>query len=142
MGFYRRKCYGYDKDKNGDLVINKEQAEVVKQIFDLYLGGKSVLGIVKELKERSIKSPTGKDNWPKRSIEEMLSNEKYIGVSVVNVGGKEGQIYKLSNSHPSIIPKEMFDTVQEEKIQRSNLDISENGVSKRKSKKYSSKKKQ
>lgn len=142
MGFYRRKCYGYDKDKNGDLVINKEQAEVVKQIFDLYLGGKSVLGIVKELKERSIKSPTGKDNWPKRSIEEMLSNEKYIGVSVVNVGGKEGQIYKLSNSHTSIIPKEMFDTVQEEKIQRSNLDISENGVSKRKSKKYSSKKKQ
>lgn len=60
LGFYRRRCYGYDKDKNGDLVINKEQAEVVKLIFDLYLGGKSVLGIVKELKERSIKSPTGK----------------------------------------------------------------------------------
>lgn len=55
LGFYRRKCYGYDKDKNGDLVINKEQAEVVKLIFDLYLGGKSILGIVKELKERSIK---------------------------------------------------------------------------------------
>ena len=33
------KCYGYDKDKNGELVINKEQAEVVKLIFDLYLGG-------------------------------------------------------------------------------------------------------
>ena len=74
MGFYRRKCYGYDKDENGDLVINEEQAEVIKLIFDLYLGDKSILGIVKELKERSIKSPTGKDNWPKRSIEEMLSN--------------------------------------------------------------------
>ena len=72
----------------------------------------------------------------------MLSNEKYIGISAVNVGGEEGQIYKLNNSHPSIIPKEMFDTVQEEKIQRSNLDISENGISKRKSIKYSSKKKQ
>lgn len=24
LGFYRRKCYGYDKDENGDLVINKE----------------------------------------------------------------------------------------------------------------------
>lgn len=115
LRFYHRKCYGYDKDENGDLVTNKEQTEVVKLIFDLYIGGKSILGIVKELKERSIKSPTGKDNWPKRSIEEMLSNEKYIGVSTVNVGGKEGQIYKLSNSHPSIIPKEMFDSVQEEK---------------------------
>jgi len=62
LGFYRRKYYGYDKDENGDLVINEEQAEVVKLIFDLYLGGKSILGIVKELKERSIKSPTGKDN--------------------------------------------------------------------------------
>lgn len=141
LGFYRRKCYGYDKDENGDLVINKEQAEVVKLIFDLYLGGKSILGIVKELKERSIKSPTGKDNWPKRSIEEMLSNEKYIGVSIVNVGGEEGQIYKLNNSHPAIISKEMFDVVQEEKHKRSNVEIIENGVSKRKSKKYSSKKK-
>ena len=140
LGFYRRKCYGYDKDKNGDLVINKEQAEVVKLIFDLYLGGKSVLGIVKELKERSIKSPTGKDNWPKRSIEEMLSNEKYIGVSVVNVGGKEGQIYKLNNSHPAIISKEMFDAVQEEKLKRSNIVADENGIH-RNTTKYSSKNK-
>lgn len=79
--------------------------------LSLYLSGKSILAIVKELKERCIKSPTGKENWPKRSIEEMLSNEKYIGVSVVNVGGEEGQIYKLNNSHPAIISKEMFDPV-------------------------------
>ena len=142
LGFYRRKCYGYDKDENGDLVINKEQAAIVRLIFDLYLGGKSILGIVKELKERGIKSPTGKDNWPKRSIEEMLSNEKYIGIAVVNVDGEEGQIYKLNNSHPAIISNEIFDDVQEEKIQRSNLDVSKNGVLQRKSKKYSSKKKQ
>ena len=139
LGFYRRKCYGYDKDKNGDLVINKEQAEVVKLIFDLYLGGKSILGIVKELKERSIKSPTGKENWPKRSVEEMLSNEKYIGSSVVNVGGEEGQVYKLNNSHPSIILKEMFGVVQEEKLKRSNVIVDENGTH-RSSKNYSSKK--
>lgn len=60
------------KYENGDLVINKEQAEVVKLIFDLYLGGKRILGIVKELKDRNIKSSTGKDNWPKHSVEEML----------------------------------------------------------------------
>lgn len=139
LGFYRRKCYGYDKDKNGDLVINKEQAEIVELIFDLYLGGKSILGIVKDLKDRNIKSPTGKDNWPKRSVEEMLSNEKYIGISVVNVGGEEGQIYKLNNSHPAIISKEMFDVVQEEKQKRSNVVVDENGTH-RSNKKYSSKK--
>ena len=113
--------------------------QVIKLIFDLYLGGKSILGIVKELKERSIKSPTGKDNWPKRSIEEMLSNEKYIGVSVVNVDGKEDQIYKLNNSHPAIISKEMFDAVQKEKHKRSNVIVDENGTH-RSNKKYSSKK--
>ena len=139
LGFYRRKCYGYDKDENGDLVINKEQAKVVKLIFDLYLSGKSILGIVKELKDRNIKSPTGKDNWPKRSVEEMLSNEKYIGVSVVNVGGEEGRIYKLNNSHPAIISKEMFNAVQEEKLKRSNVVVDENGTH-RSNKKYSSKK--
>lgn len=140
LEFYRRKCYGYDKDENGDLVINKEQAEVVKLIFDLYLGGKSILGIVEELKDRNIKSPTGKDNWPKRSVEKMLSNEKYIGVSVVNVGGKEGQIYKLNNSHPAIISKEMFDAVQKEKLKRSNIVADENGIH-RNTTKYSSKNK-
>ena len=111
LGFYRRKCYGYDKGENGDLVINEEQAVIVRLIFDLYLGGKSILGIVKELKERGIKSPTGKDNWPKRSIEEMLSNEKYIGIAVVNVDGEEGQVYKLNNSHPAIISKEIMSTM-------------------------------
>lgn len=139
LGFYRRKCYGYVKDKNGDLVINEEQAAIVRLIFDLYLGGKSILGIVKELKERGIKSPTGKDNWPKRSIEEMLSNEKYIGIAVVNVDGEEGQIYKLNNSHPAIISNEIFDDVQEEKLKRSNVIVDES-VTHRSGKKYSSKK--
>lgn len=122
LGFYRRKCYGYDKDENGDLVINETEAEIVKLIFDLYLSGKSILGIVKELQNRNIKSPTGKDNWPKRSVEEILNNEKYIGVAVVNVGGEEGQIYKLNNSRPAIISKETFDAVQEEKSRRSNVE--------------------
>lgn len=42
---------------------------VVKLIFDLYLEGKNVLGIIKELKNENIKSTTMKDNWPKQSVE-------------------------------------------------------------------------
>ncbi len=122
LGFYRRKCYGYANDENGDLVINEEQAMIVKLIFDLYLEGKSILGIVKELNNRNIKSPTGKDNWPKRSVEEMLSNEKYIGIAVVNLDGDEGRIYKLNNAHSPIISKELFDAVQKACKQRSNVE--------------------
>jgi len=69
----------------------------------------------------------------------MLSNEKHIGVLVVNVGGEEGQIYKLNNSHSAIISKEMFDAVQEEKHKYSNVIVDENGIH-RNTTKYNSKK--
>jgi len=36
-----------------------------------------------ELASRGVKSPTGKDNWCKRSIDTILSNEKYIGNSLI-----------------------------------------------------------
>lgn len=41
--------------------------------------------------------------------------------------------------HPEIISKEMFDAVQKERQKRSNVEIDENGVKKRASKRYSSK---
>lgn len=43
------------------MAIDEEMAENVKLIFDLYLGGQSVLGIIKELEKRKISSPTGKE---------------------------------------------------------------------------------
>lgn len=30
---YDRKCYGYDHDEDGKLIINEEQATVVRKIF-------------------------------------------------------------------------------------------------------------
>lgn len=34
---YNRKCYGYENDADGALIINEEEAENVKLIFNLYL---------------------------------------------------------------------------------------------------------
>ena len=59
---YDRKCYGYKHDENGHLVIDEEKAKNVKLIFDLYLNGQSVVGIIKELAKRKILSPKGKEN--------------------------------------------------------------------------------
>jgi DNA invertase Pin-like site-specific DNA recombinase len=42
---YKRKCYGYNNDAEGKLVIDKKEAKNVYMIFNLYLQGKSVLGI-------------------------------------------------------------------------------------------------
>ncbi len=137
---YDRKCYGYKHDEEGHLVIDEEKAKNVKLIFDLYLGGQSVVGIIKELAKRKILSPTGKEKWCKRTIDVMLSNEKYTGDVRLLKSGKSEVHYLASGNNPAIISKEIFEAVQIEKTRRSNVVKGENGV-KRKSEKYSSKKK-
>ena len=137
---YDRKCYGYKHDEDGKLIIDEETAENVKMIFDLYLRGQSVLGIIKELEKRKIPSPTGKEKWCKRTIDVMLSNEKYTGDVRLLKTGKSEVHYLATDNNPTIISKETFEAVQIEKRRRSNMVKNENGV-KRKSEKYSSKRK-
>ena len=136
---YNRKCYGYYNDEDGNLAINESEAKNVRLIYNLYLQGKSVIGIVKELERLGIKSPTGKDTWPKRSLDVILSNEKYIGNARLLDDGKHSSYYLAENNNPAIISKETFQAVQIEKQHRSNVIKSEEGVQ-RKSKKFSSKK--
>ena len=145
---YSRPCYGYSKNEYGELIIIKDEADIVSEIFDLYLSGESILGIQKHLNSRFIKAPTGGHKWPKRTIQNILGNEKYCGNVLViktyttpnpdkrrakNRG--ENEQYLMVGHHPAIISKERFNAVQELKKRRSN--IGEDG--KRKAVKYSSK---
>jgi len=136
---YNRKCYGYKNDVDGSLIIDDEEAKNVQLIFDFYLQGKSIIGIIEELEKLGIKSPTGKDKWSKRTIDVMLSNEKYTGTVRLLDNGKHDSYYQAENNNPAIVSKETFQAVQIEKQHRSNVIEDEKG-SKRKSKKYSSKK--
>ena len=120
------------------MIIDEQKAENVKLIFDLYLGGQSVIGIIKELEKREILSPTGKEKWCKRTIDVMLSNEKYTGNVKLLKSGKSEVYYLSSDNNPAIISKEVFENVQIEKKRRSNVIKNENG-NQRKDKKYSSK---
>ncbi|HFI0735649.1 TPA: recombinase family protein [Streptococcus suis] len=52
---YNRKCYGYKNDIDGSLIIDQAEAKNVQIIFNLYLQGKSIIGIVKELERLGIK---------------------------------------------------------------------------------------
>lgn len=107
-------------------------------IFDLYLRGQSVLGIIKELERRRIPSPTGKEKWCKRTIDVMLSNEKYMGDVKLLKSGNSGVQYLSTDNNPAIVSKETFEAVQIEKARRSNVTDGEIGKQ-RKSRKYSSK---
>ena len=121
---YDRKCYGYKHDENGHLVIDEEKAKNVKLIFDLYLNGQSVVGIIKELAKRKILSPTGKTKWCKRTIDVMLSNAKYTGDVELLKSGKSEVHYLASGNNPAIISKETFEAVQMEKVRMNHSQVS------------------
>lgn len=135
---YDRKCYGFKHDKDGHLVIDEEKAKNVKLIFNLYLNGQSVVDIIKELEKRKILSPTGKVKWCKRTIDVMLSNEKYTGDVELLKSSKSEVHYLASGNNPAIISKGVFEAVQMEKGKRSNVVKGVDGKN-RKNKKYSSK---
>ena len=122
------------------MIIDEGTAENVKIIFDLYLSGQSVLGIIKELEKRKILSPTGKEKWCKRTIDIMLSNEKYTGDVRLLKTSKSEIHYLATDNNPAIISKEVFEAVQIEKKRRSNMVKNDDGWQ-RKNKKYSSKQK-
>ena len=120
---------GYDKD----FKINEEQAQVVKLIYKLFLGGRSFYAITKELEKRGIKSPSGKDRWYISTVRSILTNEKYRGDALIQ---KEytadfldktrrkntGEIpqYYVEEHHEAIIPPNLFDFVQTEIKAREN----------------------
>ena len=150
---YTKPCYGYKKDDAGELVINHQEANVVKMIFDKYLEGYSIIGIIDYLYNLKISSPTGLPQWSKRTIEKMLRNEKYarnvILLKTINEINNKGFIenirnlynpqYQVVNNHSAIISAEQFEQVIQEIKRRSNVLYDEYGKAHRKESKYSSK---
>ena len=119
---------GYDKDKNGKLVVVESEAAIVRKIFELYLNGFGVRKIKKYLEENEIKTVTGKDVWSTSTIDRILSNEKYVGEVLMQksytedfLTGKrkknEGELamYLIENDHEAIISRELFEKVQKKK---------------------------
>jgi len=76
-------CYsrflGYDKGPDGNLVINTEQAKLVRHMFSLYIQGFTPFAIARKLGEEGHKTVTGKSDWDSTTITRMLQNEKYKG---------------------------------------------------------------
>lgn len=125
---------GYDKDKDGNLVINPEEAEVVKRIYREYLEGRSYYDIGKGLTADGIKTAAGKDVWLASTLKKILQNEKYIGDALLQKTvttdfltkkrvANKGIVpqYYVENSHEAIIPREIYMQVQEEIVRRAHL---------------------
>lgn len=113
------------------LEIDEDQAKVVKRIYKMFLEGLSVNKIAMILKEEGIVGTRGKIAWSATSIRGILSNEKYIGDSLLqktytpdylthkNIKNT-GQVdqYYVKDTHPAIIDKEIWEAVQLELARR------------------------
>lgn len=116
-----KRFYGFSYE-NDEMVVVSDEAKVVRKIFDLYLSGKTLNQIKLYLESNQIKNSSGGDIWYTATIDDMLSNEKYAGDSLMqkiyvedfltkkkvkNRGQKEQ--YYVRNSHQGIISRKMFE---------------------------------
>lgn len=119
------------KRKCPTLEENKEQADVVRMIFDMYVNqdmGRP--SIAYRLDELGVKPPKGGDHWSPEALKDMLENVHYIGkvkwnwrqtVEVVEEGeikkssrkSKVGEYLIYEGRHDGIISEELFNAARE-----------------------------
>ena len=129
-----KKFLGYDKNKNGDLIINEKQAKIVRRIFREFLDGKGANRIARDLSKEKVPKWDGTFKWYESSIRKMLTNEKYKGdallqktytVDFLNKKRADniGQLpqYYVEDNHPAIIDKVTWEATQLEMERRRNF---------------------
>ena len=121
---------GYER-VGRDLVINPEQAETVRMIFDMYLAGMTYQEIASEMERLHRLTATGKENWHTGTIKQTLSNSFYCGiityrkeyvpdylkqVKIVNFG--DVPKITVQGTHMPIVTAEEYETVQKIRASR------------------------
>lgn len=117
---------GYELTDGCKLKINVDEANIVRWIFNTYLEGVSTRQIAKELTEQRVRTTEGNTTWNPRSVQLILTNEKYMGDTLckkryttdvlpftIKRNHGESEQYYIENSHPAIITKETFERVQD-----------------------------
>lgn len=120
-----KRFLGYRKGADGLPEIVPEEAGIVRDIFRMFLEGKSPSFIARHLMALGIPTPGGKLKWRPNTVESILTNEKYKGDAILQkkftvdfltkkTKVNEGEVpqYYVEGSHPAIITPELFDAVQ------------------------------
>lgn len=70
---------GYDHDDDKHLIVNEEEAKIVRLIFFLYLSGFTCQNIADTLTNLGCETKRGNTVWSAGSILQILRNERYCG---------------------------------------------------------------
>ena len=115
---------GYDR-VGKELVINPEQAETVRMIYDMYLDGNGMAKIKNELERRGRLTSMGMKQWHQTVISHILKNSFYCGIITYhkeytpdylkqkrfkNYG--EMEFTQVQGTHQPIVTVEEFERVQ------------------------------
>lgn len=119
-------CYGLNwNNELKEMTIIKDEAEIIKKIFQLYLKGHGTTLIAQKLMEEGVKAPGGGLTWHPGTIKDILRNVKYVGdicgqrffsesplthKQIRNRGQKP--MYYVENHHEGIIDRETFNKAQ------------------------------
>ncbi|MGL4790505.1 MAG: recombinase family protein [Anaerotignaceae bacterium] len=119
-------AYGYTKDKDGQIIINEDEAQIVRKIFEKYLSGKGSYVIARELNDEDIPTVRSGEKWYKTVVKEILQNPIYHGTLLLQKtyttdmlpftkkkNNGEMIMYSIEDSHPPIITKEQAQRVKE-----------------------------
>lgn len=111
-----RTPYGYKKinpePKVHTLEIVNEEAEVIRMIYSLYLGGHGAKYISNELNRLGIK-PQKSQYWESPSIKKILSNPLYCGKLAWHTKSNGDKLYL--GKHEAIISEDIFEAAQQKK---------------------------
>lgn len=124
--FLTPELLGYDKDEDGNLVINPDEAETVKVIYYLYLNGFSISEIADLLTEYGRKTKLGNTEWNPGSIMNVIQNERHCGdvlarktwtPSYLNHKSKKNNNdrnqYRQRDHHEAIVSREVFNAANQ-----------------------------
>ena len=116
--------FGY-RLRNGRLEIEKNEADIIRLIFHRYLSGVSIETIASEITDLGVATRAGMPYWQYSTIYYILQNEKYTGDSLLQKFYSTNTLpvqkkrnhkcknqYYISQSHPPIINRDLFEKVQ------------------------------
>jgi DNA invertase Pin-like site-specific DNA recombinase len=122
-----KQFLGYRKGADGTPEIVESEAKVVREIYGMFLGGKTYREIAAALTGQAIPTPGGRAVWSVSTVQSILSNITYSGNAVLQktftkdfltkkIKVNEGEVpqYFVENSHPAIVTPETYETVREE----------------------------
>lgn len=100
--------FGY-KYESGQVVVDETTANIVKEIFNLYIHGKSMLNISSLLNNMHIEYRPGVVGWNKARIKRIIEDKRYLGYE----------------DYPSIISEDLSvsaNSIKSSKNNRTNID--------------------